>query len=249
MKWLIFLFLFLPSIVFGDGLGGKIIDKTLTVTFTNSDFVDCDAAPTFEVYEDETGTAIATGSMAKLNDAGTTGFYSELLTLSTGNGYEIGKSYSILMECAVSTTTRQGTDTWDVVADIESLVDDIGVAGAGLTDLGGMSTGMKAEVNTEADTALTDYDATILSDFGIISGTADSGSTTTIGDSLFSSAEANAYIGSIVLVTGETSIVSGFNAGTDTITFDPALSSTASGQAYSLFPASLWEILFRSRLP
>ena len=33
------------------------------------------------------------------------------------------------------------------------------MAGAGLTDLGGMSTGMKAEVNTEVDTALTDYDA------------------------------------------------------------------------------------------
>jgi len=37
-----------------------------------------------------------------------------------------------------------------------SLAADIGTAGAGLTDLGGMSTAMKAEVNTEADTALTD---------------------------------------------------------------------------------------------
>ena len=39
-----------------------------------------------------------------------------------------------------------------------TLVDtgEIGTAGAGLTDLGGMSTGMKAEINTEADTALTD---------------------------------------------------------------------------------------------
>ena len=35
---------------------------------------------------------------------------------------------------------------------------EIGTAGAGLTDLGGMSTAMKAEVNAEADTALTDYD-------------------------------------------------------------------------------------------
>ncbi|NOY72172.1 MAG: hypothetical protein GXP14_07310 [Gammaproteobacteria bacterium] len=35
---------------------------------------------------------------------------------------------------------------------------EIGSAGAGLTNLGGMSTGMKAEINTEADTALTDYD-------------------------------------------------------------------------------------------
>jgi len=35
------------------------------------------------------------------------------------------------------------------LADIEAQTDDIGVAGAGLTDLGGMSTGMKAEVNAE----------------------------------------------------------------------------------------------------
>ena len=49
----------------------------------------------------------------------------------------------------------------DVASDvIDTLADtaEIGTAGAGLTDLGGMSTAMKAEVNTEADTALTDYD-------------------------------------------------------------------------------------------
>ena len=34
----------------------------------------------------------------------------------------------------------------------------LGAAGAGLTDLGGMSTTMKGQVNAEADTALTDYD-------------------------------------------------------------------------------------------
>jgi hypothetical protein len=39
-----------------------------------------------------------------------------------------------------------------------TLVDtaEIGTAGAGLTDLGGMSTGMKAEVNAECDTAISD---------------------------------------------------------------------------------------------
>ena len=48
---------------------------------------------------------------------------------------------------------------------IDGIVDDvlvdtavIGAAGAGLTDLGGMSTTMKGQVNTEADTALSDYD-------------------------------------------------------------------------------------------
>lgn len=38
--------------------------------------------------------------------------------------------------------------------DIEAQTDDIGVAGAGLTDLGGMSTGMKAEVQAEVVDAL-----------------------------------------------------------------------------------------------
>ena len=49
----------------------------------------------------------------------------------------------------------------DISADIAAVKADtgeIGTAGAGLTDLGGMSTAMKAEVNAEADTALTDYD-------------------------------------------------------------------------------------------
>lgn len=40
------------------------------------------------------------------------------------------------------------------LADIESQTDDIGVAGAGLTDLGGMSTTMKGQVQTEAEDAL-----------------------------------------------------------------------------------------------
>ena len=50
-----------------------------------------------------------------------------------------------------NTTTPDNT----AIANIET---QIGTAGVGLTDLGGMSTAMKAEVNAEADTALTDYD-------------------------------------------------------------------------------------------
>ena len=45
-----------------------------------------------------------------------------------------------------------------VEADTQDIQTQIGTAGAGLTDLGGMSTAMQAEVNAEADTALTDYD-------------------------------------------------------------------------------------------
>ena len=42
-------------------------------------------------------------------------------------------------------------DTVDSVAD--GIATTLGTAGAGLTDVGGMSTGMKAEVNAEVDTA------------------------------------------------------------------------------------------------
>ena len=49
-----------------------------------------------------------------------------------------------------------GADMSADIAAIEAQTDDIGVAGAGLTDLGGMSTAMKAEVNAEADTAISD---------------------------------------------------------------------------------------------
>ena len=59
-------------------------------------------------------------------------------------------------------TWASGSDTLEHIrdkqTDIETDTAEIGTAGAGLTDLGGMSTSMKAEVNAEADTALTDYD-------------------------------------------------------------------------------------------
>lgn len=46
----------------------------------------------------------------------------------------------------------------DIETDTQDLQTQVGTAGAGLTGLGGMSAGMKAEVNAECDTALTDYD-------------------------------------------------------------------------------------------
>lgn len=56
---------------------------------------DTDSVPSYRVYENETGTAILTGSMAKLDDSNTTGFYSEAVTLSAANGFEAGKCYAI----------------------------------------------------------------------------------------------------------------------------------------------------------
>lgn len=90
--------------------GPWYIDDTLTFTvvthrFDTGALTDADAVPAYRVYEDETGTAILTGNMAKLDDAGTTGFYSEQITLSAANGFEVGKSYSVYVSAAVNSVT------------------------------------------------------------------------------------------------------------------------------------------------
>jgi hypothetical protein len=101
--------------------GPWYIDDTLTFTVTTHRFdtgalTDADAVPAYRVYEDETGTAILTGNMAKLDDAGTTGFYSEQLTLSAANGFEVGKSYNVYVSAAVNSVTGGQSGGFKVIA-------------------------------------------------------------------------------------------------------------------------------------
>ena len=67
---------------------------------------DADAVPDYWIYEDETAVSINANTpnadvMAKLDDAHTTGFYTEKVTCSTANGYEIGKTYTVYIEATV----------------------------------------------------------------------------------------------------------------------------------------------------
>lgn len=62
---------------------------------------DADSLPIFRVYEDEVATPILTGTMAKLDDANTTGFYTELIACTVANGFEDGKTYTIYIEATV----------------------------------------------------------------------------------------------------------------------------------------------------
>ena len=66
---------------------------------------DADSVPSYRIYEDETATPILTGDMAKLDDANTTGFYTELIACTAGNGFEDGKTYTIYIEATVDGDT------------------------------------------------------------------------------------------------------------------------------------------------
>lgn len=63
---------------------------------------DADAAPKYQLYEDESGASIHSGYMAKLDDANTTGFYTETISCTVGNGFEAAKTYTIYIVATVS---------------------------------------------------------------------------------------------------------------------------------------------------
>jgi hypothetical protein len=87
-----------------------VIGQNLTFTITTHDpataaLTDADAPPTYRVYERETGAPILNGTMALLDNAGTTGFYSEEIACTAANGFEDELSYNIYIEATVGGVT------------------------------------------------------------------------------------------------------------------------------------------------
>lgn len=98
-----------------EAILGQNLTFTAQVTDTSGAPSDAAALPTYSVYEDETGTAILTGTMAKLDDAGTTGFYSEQIGVTTANGFELWKTYIVRATATVGGTAVAMTDHFLVV--------------------------------------------------------------------------------------------------------------------------------------
>jgi hypothetical protein len=82
-------------------LGQNLTFSVCTHDPSTGILTDADAVPAYRVYEDETATALLTGVMAKLDDAETTGFYSEQIACTTANGFEANKTYTIYITAAV----------------------------------------------------------------------------------------------------------------------------------------------------
>jgi hypothetical protein len=154
----------------GVGAGPWYIDDTLTFTVnthtvTTGAATDADAVPAYRVYEDETGTAILTGNMAKLDDANTTGFYSEQITLSAANGFEVGKSYSIYVAATVNSVAATQSFNFKVIA-------------AELTATGVWAAATRSLTVLDEDSTTLDLDATIRAAVGLATANLD----TQLGD-------------------------------------------------------------------
>jgi len=82
-------------------LGDNLVFSVCTHDPDTGVLSDADAVPDYRIYEDETATPLATGVMAILDGASTTGFYTELVAITTAIGYETGKTYTIYIEATV----------------------------------------------------------------------------------------------------------------------------------------------------
>jgi len=86
-------------------IGDNLVFSVTTHNSTTGVLTDADALPAYRVYEDTTDTAILTGTMAKLDDANTTGTYRAIITCTAAAGFENGKSYTVYITATVVSVT------------------------------------------------------------------------------------------------------------------------------------------------
>lgn len=126
-------------------------DGSITWNSTALASINAEADTALTDYDGPTRTEATSDKdeiITDLDDIKGTGFVKDTHSLFDIEGYVD------ILDDGTSGNVKIATDVAATLVDTAQ----IGTAGAGLTDLGGMSTGMKAEVNAEADTALTDYD-------------------------------------------------------------------------------------------
>lgn len=153
------------------------LEDTFTHGFTTRAFATgiptvLAATPVLSVLEGANATPITAGVSVSVDRASVVGLNEATIVATAANGYENGKTYSIY----ISTGTVGGVsvvgeivgqftigasaaavdlaNATDGLGAIKGDTAEIGTAGAGLGDLGGMSTAMKAEVQAEVDASL-----------------------------------------------------------------------------------------------
>lgn len=205
------------------------------------------AAATATDYITELQTAVTGGAYPISTDAGG----KVRIVDGTGAG-ELDTSLGVVLArdhlgASLATAAVLGTPAGaSIAADIaviESQTDDIGIAGAGLTSVP-WNAAWDAEVESEVNDALV---ALKLDKLILASGTADSGSTTTMVDAARTEADPDYWKGRILQFTsgniaGQCAIIEDFNAATDTFTFKPALTQPVTTQDYVILAAvSPWD--------
>lgn len=153
-----------------------VIGQNLTFTIDTHEpstgaVTDATGSPSYRIYEDETAVPILTGSLAKLDDANTTGFYSEQIAVTAANGFEVNKTYTIRCQALVSETgalsfgfyviadlwNKDSSETYDARTDSLEALRDILInnAVAGSVAAGELTVVRGDSYDSDADNAIT----------------------------------------------------------------------------------------------
>jgi hypothetical protein len=100
-------------------LGDNLVFDITTHDADTAVLTDADELPTYRIYEENSDTAMLTGSMEKRDDPNTTGRYKKSIAFTTGNGFSAGKTYSILITGVVGGDTGGITYTVKGIAALE----------------------------------------------------------------------------------------------------------------------------------
>jgi hypothetical protein len=124
---------------------GRTITRDFTCHTAGGAVTDADTTPTCAVYEDATDTAILSPTPVKRTSL--TGNYRVSIDCTVANGFEIGKSYNVVVTAIVGGTTSKA-----VIAsfEIENVVLRSGVV---VTDVGNSAT----QIKTDLSEAVNDY--------------------------------------------------------------------------------------------
>ena len=152
-RFAIILIMFLSSIIHADWLGTWDIDEYLPIHITTNQFSTgallTTANAQYSIFEETNGTFSITevvGPTALTMDfSGETGLHLGSVQLSAANTFEAGKSYVVWIEATVDSVVA-GTShgfriratplaTATALSTVAGYTDDIGVAGAGLTNI------------------------------------------------------------------------------------------------------------------
>lgn len=99
-------------------IGDNLVFSICTHDPDTGVLTDADSNPAYRIYEDETATPILTGTMGKLDDDNTTGFYTELIACTSENGFEDNKNYTIYIIAIVDSDTGGISYTFKVTRTI-----------------------------------------------------------------------------------------------------------------------------------
>ncbi len=146
-----------------DGTGYAKANSTIGTTTTNTDMVGTDSAALASVCTEGRLAELDSGNLPTttdniLTDTGTT--LDNHLTDIKGTSFVKDTHSLIDIETYVDILDDGTSGNVKIATDVAATLVDtavIGALGAGLTDLGGMSTAMKAEVNTEVDGSMVTY--------------------------------------------------------------------------------------------